>query len=211
MKIAVLTMAREGSKRLPGKNMKEFYRKPLIHYTLEAMYYLGYDSYLLSDYEKLKTYTSVFFEKVKIIDEKPEMAKDNADIMDAIDYAHSCIDADVYVLLQPTSPIRNIEKIKLWIDDFINSDYECGISVKQLSPRFYLNTAGYIGGRTKEPVFTENGSFYIYRKELLDRDHITDGKIKQYQDDYLVDIDTEQDFIAAENLFIHLLNQAGKK
>ena len=102
MKIAIISFARKGSKRLRQKNMKSLNGKPLMQYTLDHMQYLnkiGYKSYVLTDWEELELLCVKNYIKVIWRDHPKEWDDIRLNI-----WAHKRIDADAYVLLQPTSP-----------------------------------------------------------------------------------------------------------
>ena len=110
--------ARGGSKRLPGKNLLLLGGKPLLQWTLEAASASKYlDEIIVSsdDPEIL----SVATENGVSAKLRPnELSSDTAGTVDTILYALSkyAEDFDYVVLLQPTSPLRNVDDIDFSIE-----------------------------------------------------------------------------------------------
>lgn len=190
MKLAIISFAREGSKRLPGKNTMLLNGKPLIWYTLQIMKYLevreGYftklkeynicEYYVLADYKECKKICKK--EKIKVIwRDHPKEWDDNR----LNQWAHDKIQADAYLLLQPTSPFRKnyliLEWLRLCIRNYIQSAY----AIKQI-----------------DKTFIRAGSFFYYTKEQLATGKLNDENSLVFIDNNDIDIDTIEDFKKAE-------------
>jgi len=215
--ISCISLARKGSKRIHGKNFKSFCGKPLIHYTAEIMEKLNLKSYIMTDFDDIKNYVSNNFNNVKIIDMPERFGLDKHDVNGSIKYIDSIVKADIYILLQATSPIRNFNLVSLWIDDFLKNDKESGFSVKKLDSKYIWNEHGKCinfdqslrdgNGTKKNNIYAENGAFYIFKKSAIDKKHIiTDSRIV-YFDDYLIDLDTVEDWVKAEKLYMEIHNE----
>lgn len=208
--VALISLARQGSKRIPGKNFKDFSGKPLVFYTAQLMDLLGYKSYIMSDYEILKNYVMDNF-NVNVIDMPKRFGLDKHDVNGSIEYIHNIANADIYVLLQLTSPIRDYEFVQAWINDFINSDYETGFSACELDIKYYWDENGNCinfnqslrdgNGAKKKKIFAENGSFYIFRKSAILKKHVITDSRRLYVDKYSVNLDTFEDWKNAERLY----------
>lgn len=93
--------ARSGSKRVPGKNWREYRGKPLIAWALEA------------------AAASRYIDMVKLsldADRTPELCTDAAKSEDVLRYHQAQTPHDWIVLLQPTSPQRTTEDIDACIE-----------------------------------------------------------------------------------------------
>ncbi len=205
MRIAIITMIRKGSKRLPNKNIMPLNNIPLYQYTVNMAVQLGYDYYFLHDYDNIELPASV-----KVIKRKAKFTGSNHRTNEEIiDYK---IEADIYILLQVTSPIRSSEKIKKWVNDFILSDLDIGLSAVAIKNKYVynddclpVNFAKY--GRTdngtkRDNLYIENGAFYIFKKHMLEKQHIMlSDKMIFFEDDNLIDIDTIEDLREAEKYF----------
>ena len=138
-KILGIVVARGGSKRVPGKNIRDFLGKPLIEWTIE----IGQKSevferfILITDDDK----ASMVGKKLGIeipFKEPAELASDTAKIFDVFHYTLSWLrDNDSYnpewfILLEPASPGRQVfhiqEVVKIIEEGGGDFDSICGIS-----------------------------------------------------------------------------------
>ena len=126
MNILAIVPARGGSKGIPGKNMVDLNGKPLMQYTFDAAKESKYiDRILLStDDEKFAEFGRSQGIEVEMRPE--ELATDTAVMKDVINYhldrlAEKGYTPDIFILLQPTSPLRTVQHIddalKLLIED----------------------------------------------------------------------------------------------
>jgi len=198
--IVTITLLRSGSKRLPNKNIMQYKDKTLYQHTEDHAKQLGYPYYIFTDYPDLKlNYGKVY--------PKPlEYAQDNHLTGEEIKrYLNEHkIDCKFIILLQATSPERNIDKIKQWIRLFQFGYYDVGFSAKKIKNRFYYDKSGnplnyrfqdrdYNSGGKKE-VYVENGSFYIFKKEQLSKQHFIDSwNHILFEDDIDINIDRIED------------------
>lgn len=103
--------ARGGSKRVPRKNIKDFRGKPLILWTIEAAQQCKFIDTLVVSTEDAEI-KSIAEQYCSVIDRPPELATDTATNEDVLRHALVANPADIVVLLQPTSPLRNGNDIK---------------------------------------------------------------------------------------------------
>jgi CMP-N-acetylneuraminic acid synthetase len=223
-KILGLVTARGGSKRLPGKNIRDFHGKPLIAWTIEA----AKASKLISD-----TIVSTDSTEITSAAEKagawcpfvrpPELASDQASSLDVL--KHALLEMkdkfeknyDWVILLQPTSPLRNVDDIDGAIRLAIEKNAESVISVCQLEhPRSWegvlppsLSMGQFFFGESepmpKDPqtVYRLNGAVFVCRvSQFLKSPKIYGANSFGYvmPKERSIDIDTQYDFIIAEAL-----------
>ena len=80
---------------MKGKNFKNINGKPLYKYLLEKVIRCNFDEvYVDSDSNEIKNFCKK--NKIKFINRKPELTKDNANGNDLLNYHSKIIDADVY-------------------------------------------------------------------------------------------------------------------
>lgn len=202
-KIVTVTLMRQGSKRLPGKNLKQFAGKPLYQWTIEAALQLGYKYAVFHNYDKLELPDSV--EEHRYTGQGLTMDK------------LTCLDADIFVMLPATSPIRDMGAVKTAATMLVeNKELKCVFAVKKLRDGFYYNGyADNINFTTRwrtvkgypEPleVYRETGSFYVFRRCQIFKPHILDCASQNRHmipDRYAIDIDSEEDFTKAER-YLH--------
>ncbi len=126
MNILAIVPARGGSKGIPGKNMVDLNGKPLMQYTFDAAKESKFiDRILLStDDEKFAEFGRS--QGIDVEMRPAELATDTAVMKDVINYhldslAEKGYTPDIFILLQPTSPLRTSqhidEALKLLTDD----------------------------------------------------------------------------------------------
>lgn len=116
-KVLGLVTARAGSKGLPGKNIKPMLGKPLIAWTIEQGLASRYiDKILVStDGQEIAQVARDYKADVPFI--RPhELATDSAKSIEVIEHALEFLAAadhrfDMIVLLEPTSPLRDVSDI----------------------------------------------------------------------------------------------------
>lgn len=221
MKPLVVIPARGGSKRLPGKNIKPLNGKPLIHYTIEATREVFDDSIICvsTDDQEIKRVSEQTGLKVPFL-RPSELATDTADsrsvLLHAYNYYNKDItyDADVIILLQPTSPLRNATHIREALELY-NDKLDMVVSVKETdaNPYFVLyeeNEQGYIE-KSKNGDFTRkqdapkvwelNGAIYVINIKSLKKEQPKDfEKVIRYEmkPEKSIDVDTELDWKVLE-------------
>lgn len=144
MKPLVVIPARGGSKGIPRKNIRPFLGRPLIHYSIDMARNFAPDSRIIlstDDEEIAETGRSTGLEVPYM---RPDyLATDTASSQDAIidvmDWAdRNGIDYDSVLLLQPTSPLREIEDVRRCIERY-SDDIDMVVSVCAASSNPYYN------------------------------------------------------------------------
>ena len=121
--------ARGGSKRLPGKNIRDFLGKPLLAWTIEAAQKSGvFDRIILmTDDEKIAEVGKKYGAEVPFM-EPEEFAGDNVYVAEPLKYTLKRLkeeenySPDFFVLLEPSCPGRLPEHIEKAAEIFKNSD-----------------------------------------------------------------------------------------
>lgn len=217
-KIAIIP-ARSGSKGLKDKNIKNLCGKPLLAYTIEAALNSNiFDEVIVStdsnEYGKIaESFGATYFERSK------ELAEDSSPTYVVIeDILNKINSIEYFVLLQPTSPLRNEKHIKEACDKFeLNYDkYDFLVSVKEAEhnedlvkqidednslKNFNKDFSNY--KRQGSKYYEPNGAIFIGKpKQYLEHKHFFGDKAIAY---YMnkkdsIDIDDEIDFKIAETL-----------
>ncbi len=181
MRILALIPARGGSKRLPGKNIKELGGKPLIHWTIEAA--KGAE-------EICEVLVSTDDEAIAEVARRcgacvpwlrpAALATDTAGSADVALHALGWYQANVghvdgLLLLQPTSPFRTRDTIRRGIELFVTHGMKpvLGVSLVEKHPMWcmkmhegtlipFMSDNG-LDLRSQElpPVYVVNGCFYL--------------------------------------------------
>jgi CMP-N-acetylneuraminic acid synthetase len=209
-KIVVVCLARAGSKRIKNKNSKKFCGKPLIEWTLDIMNQLEYEKYIFTDCNKIKK----ICEKYPDITVRDKQYENNEGIhhteLELKEY-NKIIGADVMILLQPTSPLRDINKIKEWIEIFLYNNDDIGLSTVRFDKYLYDQYGGKVNFmplrrnyncNKRINQYVENGSFYIFKTHMIDKNHITNStKLIPFVDRYDLDLDSKEQWEKYEILW----------
>lgn len=201
-KIALITVMDKESTRFPGKNTYPFLGKMLYRYTVDFALSLGYDYHLIiSD-----MYKAIALPRAQQLHvHSLNMAR--LDVSKKI--AMLSLDADIYVLLQVTSPFRGND-FEYALQDFKNSYSECAVAVKSIANKYcyvhndpvnFLQSCRTYDGCNRSLLRIETGGYYFFRKEQLTKQHIlqsTPDKIMLCEDSFNIDIDTIDDLRNAE-------------
>lgn len=223
-RILALIPARGGSKGLPEKNIKRFFGKQLIAWTIDEAKKSKYiDKIVVSTENK----------EIAIISKKlgaeipfirpAELATDSAKGIDVAIHTMEWFEKnnekfDYLILLQPTSPLRIVEDIDVALEFLFQNNYKSVASVCLTDHHPWwsntlpddLNMKNFIRNEIKNisrqelPLFYRiNGAVYAARWDYIKR---IKGFIGDETYAYImpversIDIDTEIDFITAETI-----------
>lgn len=216
-KVLAIIPARGGSKRLPGKNIKQLGDKPLIAWTIEAAKKSRFINRIVvsTDSNEIAEVSKKYGAEVPFI-RPAELASDTASTMDVIFH---CIDFlksknevyDFVVLLQPTSPLRNAKDIENAFQ-LLSSETKAVVSVCETKhPPFWsnilpndLSMKDFIRPAVRNkrsqdfPIYYRlNGALYISDVEYLTNNNGFMGESTKafiMPQNRSVDIDSEIDF-----------------
>ncbi len=231
MKILVLVPARGGSKRLPGKNIRQLNGKPLIVWSIDVVKGMPVicDVLVSTDNREIADVALAAGALVPWL-RPADLATDTASSVDvalhALDwYENERGAVDGLLLLQPTSPFRTSKTIERGIALFKQHDLRpvIGVSPADSHPMWCYKVDGatmkpfieegglHMRSQDLPPAYVVNGTFYLLAPNDLRRQH------KFYSDDMVpltiespeecIDIDTERDWKIAET--ISLSNKFG--
>ena len=222
--ILCIILARGGSKRLPGKNIKPFHGRPLISYAIAAVKDCSYvDTIVVStDDEAIATVAREYGAEVPFM-RPAELATDTATSLSAMQHAVTFYkeqgkDFDFIVLIQPTVPGVMLDDITKLIEKVIDMGSNSGITVSEITdpPAWmyrmsdtgelsaYMQDAPDARSQDLEKLYRVNGAVYVTKRDILmERNQIIDkescvGVLMPRERS--VDIDTEADFKIAETL-----------
>ena len=219
MNIIVIIPARGGSKGLPRKNIRSFNNIPLvvhsINYAKECN--LVDTIYVSTDDNEIASISSEY--GATIIERPQELSGDSATTESAINHVLSTLEAkpEIIILLQPTSPFRPKDSLKIALDKFIQNNFDSLLSISPTHHFFwsidendninakydYLNRPRRQDLKKENIRFVENGSLYIFTynhfKSMKNR---LGGKIGyiEFDEKYSHEIDTALDFKFLETL-----------
>lgn len=212
--------ARGGSKGIPKKNIIKINEKPLIQYTIEvAKESKLIDRVIVStDDDEIARISKKLGAEVPFI-RPAELAKDDTPTFPVIKHALKWLKEnenytpDLIVLLEPTFPLRTVEKVDEAIKA-ISSDEEAdslrGVCEPFQNPfKMWVPCGKYLEPLIKEnetmhekprqslkKVLWQNGYIYISRyKTIMDKKSLHGEKILPFilSENNFIDIDTEED------------------
>ncbi|OBT10102.1 CMP-N-acetlyneuraminic acid synthetase [Vibrio sp. UCD-FRSSP16_10] len=214
-KVVALIPARGGSKRLPRKNILPLAGKPLISWTIEAASTCLYIDEVIVSTDDQEIMNVAVDCGAKVPELRPEsLSSDQAKTEDVVLYTLDKFaqDADILVLLQPTSPLRQAKHIEQALDLFKDKDAFSIVSVTacEHSPlwsnilpedhclgRFISDNANK-RSQELDDYYRLNGAIYIFDVSSLKRLKklaYTDNSYAYIMSNkHSIDIDTQLDF-----------------
>ncbi|MFQ1762957.1 cytidylyltransferase domain-containing protein [Aeromonas veronii] len=223
LSIAIIP-ARGGSKRLPNKNVLPLSGKPLIVWTIEAaldsqlfdMVLVSTDSQVIADVSMSAGAAIPFLRPA-------ELASDTATTNDVICHMVEWVETHYspvtkVTLLQPTSPLRDVDNIKEAMALYDEKEASAVISVcevdhpiqycnrlsSDLSMNGFIPAIKNIRSQELEIYYRLNGAIYIFDRSFVGSlsDIYSDGSFAYIMDkDKSIDIDGELDFLLATLMF----------
>lgn len=214
--------AREGSKGLPGKNIKLLAGKPLIAYSIEAALKSNSITKVIvtTDSEEIAKIAMNFGAECPFL--RPiELSTDTARSIDV--YRHTIdwlrtnqnMKIENLTILQPTSPLRTHADIDAAISLFYERNADSVVSYcKEYHPirwhkyitedcRFENIFQEVLNNRQVErPSFFPNGAIYVFKSDLIEQEKYYTSNSYAYLMPRIksVDIDTLEDFEYVEFL-----------
>tara|TARA_B100000795_G_C22775024_1_gene429630 strand:+ start:171 stop:863 length:693 start_codon:yes stop_codon:yes gene_type:complete len=222
MKILALITARGGSKRIPGKNIKNLCGKPLIEWSINAAKGLDgiCDILVSTDNQNIANISIKAGALVPWLRPK-KLAEDNSSSVNvalhAIQWYQNLYgQVDGILLLQPTSPFRTKKTILKGIELFFENEMQSVVSFSPVRDHPYWcfelkngvmnkyanNHEKHFQSQDLPPVYVTNGALYLITPaNLIENESFYKGKITPLIIDNqkeCLDIDTEFDWEVAE-------------
>ena len=195
-----ITPARGGSKGVPRKNIRSLSGRPLIAWTIEAARRSRFlDRYVVSTEDSEITEIAKSLQ-AEVIERPPELATDEATTLSVLQHVLAHIPADVVVLLQATSPIRDEHLIDSCIQRFIKTQAD------SLATGFVCTYVEYGKNELRRQdipgFFYDDGNVYVIRADLLRAGDRHGQRIERMLTDreQNIEIDDEFDFWLAEQV-----------
>ncbi|MBM7552583.1 cytidylyltransferase domain-containing protein [Thalassobacillus pellis] len=215
-----ITLARGGSKRLPGKNIKKLHGKPLINYTIEAAKFsVSIDRHIISTDDKKIAETAAYAGAEVPFLRPAHLAEDKSDPIDACLHVLEELEKreqfipDIIVLLQPTSPLRTSDHIDKALGAMLQHDADAVISVTPfehpVNALSLINLHGHLDSLANnimlgnQPLYRINGAIYAIKYPVFMKEKaffIRKTIPYEMSAENSVDIDTETDFDIASCL-----------
>lgn len=218
-RLAIIT-ARGGSKRIPGKNRKEFCGKPIIAYSIEAALASGLFSTVMvsTDDGQIAALAREYGAEVPFM-RSQQTAGDYATTNDVLlevigEYEKRGQHFEEACCLYPTAPFVTCDRLKSAVARLEESDADTLIPVVGFSyptqramivrnGRLVFEYPQYLDSRSQdlEPHYHDAGQFYVFRVEAFRKNkRLMVGNILPYEISELEvqDIDNQTDWEIAE-------------
>jgi len=191
---------RGGSKGIPRKNIKEICGKPLITWTIEAAKASQLlDRYVVSTEDSEIANVAESW-GAEVLNRPNKLATDDASTLSVLQHALSIIPADIVVLLQATSPIRDVTLIDRAIRRFKES------AATSLATGFICKFKEYGSNELRrqdiEGFFYDDGNVYVIQSDIIQVGDRYGKRIERMIIDreQNVEIDDDYDFWLAEKI-----------
>ena len=219
--ITALLFMKGHSERVPRKNLRPFYGKPLLYWILESLDRSKYISKILinTDSEEIADTARSFFD-VKIHMRPEYLLKISSNEANQImEYDIMNHESEYYLQTHSTNPLLETATIDQSIETFLNqNNHDSLMSVTALQSRFYWSDGSGINHDPKKlvktqelsPVYEENSCIYMFSRDtFLERKNRIGSHPLLFPINPVeaVDIDEESDFLIAESIKRYL---AGK-
>ncbi len=217
-KILVIIPARAGSKRIPRKNVRIMNGRPLILYSLENAESLkkNFDADIVVSTDDEELMGIVRNHGVEVIEREGELAKDNV-TLDPVIYdallkkeKSSGKKYDIVITMQATSPTLQKDTLRDAVEEFEKGGFDTMISCVNKPHLSWTKSDGKIIKNYEKRLnsqelpcnYLETGAFLITKRECVKENTRIGENITVYETSAkeAVDIDTEEDWIAAESI-----------
>ena len=227
MKILGITLARGGSKSVPRKNIRPILCVPLIGYTIaEALRSSFITRYIVStDDEEIRQVSLKYGADAPFL-RPAEYSTDSATSVGALQHAVNWVEQeegvryDYVVELMCTNPMKTVVDIDSCIEKIISTGADSVIAVHRIEDHHPIRIKKIIDDRIvdfclpetaetrrqdlKPDAYVRSGSIYCLRRDhlMVDGRRYGSSESRPYilPEERAVNVDTEIDFLIAENL-----------
>ncbi len=229
MRTLAVIPARANSKGLPGKNIRTFCGKPLLSWSIKAAHDCPEIDEVCVSSDGPEILACAERASAIPIKRPDHLASDTALPKDAVLHALDWLKSergtsfDVVVLLQPTSPLRDVSDITACVSKVIDHKFDSAATFSSMSPHpdrawriedhgakpFFESESNWAPRQSLEPAFALNGAVYAVNVEAFRQSSSAAflfGKNAAIvtPPERSFDIDTLLDFEIAEFLHRHL-------
>jgi CMP-N,N'-diacetyllegionaminic acid synthase len=221
--VVAIIPARGGSRGIPRKNIQKLAGKPLIAYTIEAAQQSGVIDRVIVSTEDDEIAAIAGEYGAEIVKRPAALATDEAPTEPTLLHVVKHLEetenykADIIILLQATSPMREGAHIKEALQRFLGNGYDSLLSVcpshtflwktnKDRAMPVNYDFKNRPRRQDAQPQYRENGAIYITDHKILVGEHNRlGGKIGLYvmQEEVSLEIDNAFDFWLCEQVLLN--------
>ena len=181
LKVLGIVTARAGSKGLPGKNYRSLHGKPLLGYALDAGIHSSYidDVVLTSNCPTCIEIANKAGVMVPFV--RPDfLSTDTVPSADVIEHTITYLknmgaEYDLFVLLEPTSPLRDSRDVDLALETMMQSQFQAMVSVceaEDQNPAFMFRL-----GNSGDLVTWSSDEFKAVRRQDVSPAYFLEGSL----------------------------------
>lgn len=189
MRISCIILARGGSKGIPQKNIIDFCGKPLLAWTILQALKVDYvtDVWVSSDSKEILEIARNYGANCILRPKSLAGDNDSSELawQHAVDNIHKQIGESIDYVLAPqvTSPVRSVEDFSNAITQIIDDRSDSLLSVVEIEDFFIWKNSkrnpqslnyNYKNRKLRQKIekkYLENGSFYIFKPDILKREN----------------------------------------
>ena len=207
--LTFLILARGGSKRLKNKNIKKFFGKPLLHWTIVQAFRVAKKNKVILSTEDNKIKVLAKKYKNLIVSNRPKyLSKDTTTSIEVIRNIIKKFKLNgIIILLQPTSPLRKDIDIFKAINE-LSSGAQAVMSQSLLNYNssqitYNTNTFSPINNKKLKVYYPNGAVFGSTIKWLMKNETFYNKNVRTYEMpvERSIDIDYKYQFNIAEKLF----------
>jgi len=220
--IAALVPMRHHSQRVPGKNYRMLAGKPLFHHIIQTLMACPELTQIVIDTDSPEILEGArkYFPQVILLERPEHLRGDTVPMNEVLMHDTAQVKADFYLQTHSTNPLLRPATISRGINLLLENypAYDSLFSVTRWQTRLWdqlsrpINHNPNILLQTQDlpPVYQENSCLYIFTRENLVRRRNRLGErplMFEIDASEAWDIDEEIDFLVADTLLTHMLNQ----
>lgn len=214
MKVVLFIPIKLNNERLPNKNILSLNDKPMCQYLFDTVKDIDIidEKYVYCSKNEIQKYMP---NEIKLKLRSPKLDDFKTKGLEIIDSFVKEIDADIYVLAHVTQPFIKKESIIEALQKVKSGTYDSSFSAKELRAYCWYNHKpinykpnDIVRTQDLKPVLLETGAFYIFTKEVFEKNGTRIGKkpyIKVVDDIEAIDIDTKEDYNFANYIAKYIL------
>ena len=223
MKHLAVIPARGNSKRIPGKNIRDFHGKPIISWAIEkAISSLYFSTVIVStDSHEIAGIVNKYGAETPFL-RPANISDDFSSVFEVIKHSIKFFNEknqhfDLVTLIYPTSPLLNMNDVRKGIEAIKKYDFAMSVSpysypiqrALKLNDReqtiSMINKENFsLRSQDLDPTFHDAGQFVIGKQTAwLEKNPLTDSRTLPIiiPNSRVQDIDTEDDWVEAERKF----------
>lgn len=212
--ITALLFMKGHSERVPGKNLREFFGKPLLYWILESLQQSKWISSIVinTDSEEIASTAKNYFDVQVHMRPDYLLTITSNEANQIMEYDINKTDSEFYLQTHSTNPLLSTSTIDESIEVFLNQDkHDSLMSVTSLQSRFYWEDGRAINHdpdkliktQNLTPILEENSCIYMFSRENFLKTKNRIGKnplLFPINPIEAIDIDEESDFLIAESV-----------